>query len=491
MATAFDARELSATWIDTLRRRRLVILTAVVIGVSLGLAKLILAVNLVADAGLFIVVALIAVGLRPRYGLYLLLGNALLFDTGVNLDPLMLPAQYINTSLQKSLNINGAIFIPFEGLLLLTTIIWLAQASMRRQLDFRGGSLGRPVLLFTLALVFGVVRGTVAGGNFNYTFWESRFLFCMVLAYVLAANTIRTRAHVRTLLTIVFVCVGLSAIEGVWRKYALINAGLLGTSQELWYSHDGMVIWGMLIMLVLATQVFGGPRWRRLLGPFLAAVTMFAMLLSERRAGLVAVVIALAVFTLALWTIKRKAFILIALPVILAGAIYLPVFWNNTGTVGQLARTVRSLITPDPRDAASNAWRDLEAINVRSTILSDPLLGIGFGRPFLQVVTVPDISGFLFWDYEAHHDILWVWMKTGAFGFIGFFTLLLGAIARAIWLAKSLPHPELKTFAALAATAIVMSLVYCYVDLGLVESRIPMVLGVMLGTVGVLHRVGD
>jgi O-antigen ligase len=177
--------------------------------------------------------------------------------------------------------------------------------------------------------------------------------------------------------------------------------------------------------------------------------------------------------------------------VIIAGAIYLPVFWNNSGTAGQMARTVRSLITPDPRDAASNAWRDLEAINVRGTILSDPLLGIGFGRPFLQIVTVPDISGFLFWDYEAHHDILWVWMKTGVFGFIAFFALMLGAIARAIWLIKTLRYPELKIFAMLATTAIAMSLVYCYVDLGLVESRIPMVLGVALGTVGVLHRVSD
>jgi hypothetical protein len=377
-------------------------------------------------------------------------------------------------------------------LLLLTSAIWIAQACMRRRLDFRSGSLGRPALMFGLALIFGVIRGLLSGGNANYSFWESRFLFSLVLAYVLAANTIRTRAHVRTFTTLVFVCTAFSAFEGVWRKYALINAGLLGDAQELWYSHEDVVIWGLLLMLVVAQQVFhSGPRWQRILGPAVAFMAILAMLVSERRAGLIAVMIAFAIFTLALFTVKRKAFWLIAVPAVIAGAIYLPLFWNNNGTLGQAARAVRSINSPDPRDAASNAWRQLEAINVRATIASDPLLGIGFGRPFLQVVTVPDISFFEFWNYESHHDILWVWMKTGAIGFIAFFTLMLGAIARSLWLAKTLPHPELKTWAILAMACVVMSLVYCYVDLGLTYSRLPMLIGVALGTIGVLERITD
>jgi hypothetical protein len=286
--------------------------------------------------------------------------------------------------------------------------------------------------------------------------------------------------------------VAYAAIDGVWRKFALINNGLLGTAQEAWYSHEDVVIWGLLLFLVLAQQVFhSGPRWQRFLGPGLAMAAMLAMLVSERRAGLIAVMIAFAIFTLGLFTVKRKAFWLIAVPAVIAGAIYLPLFWNNSGSLGQAARAVRSINSPDPRDAASNAWRQLEAINVRATIASDPLLGIGFGRPFLQVVTVPDISSFEFWNYEAHHNILWVWMKTGAIGFMAFFTLMLGAIARSLWLAKTLPHPELKTWAMLATACVVMSLVYCYVDLGLTYSRLPMVLGIAVGTVAVLDRVTD
>ncbi|HLZ31294.1 MAG TPA: O-antigen ligase family protein [Chloroflexota bacterium] len=491
MAAVFGPRQFSTTWIEGTRRRRIIILSALTVGLSLLLARLVLTIDILVVAGMAVLVAVTAICVRPRYGLYLLFGVVLFFD-GMAQDPFMLPGRYINFSLQTTLGLNGAIIIPIEVLVLLASALWLAQATMRRQVDFRLGFFGRPILLFGGMLVFGLARGLLSGANPNYSFWESRFLFSMLLAYILTANVIRTRAHVRTLLNLVFVLVSLSAIEGLYRKFALINNGVLGPAQENWFSHEDVVIWGLLIILVFAQQVFGsGPGWRRFVGPFTALAAVGIMLLSERRAGLIAVGIAFAIFTISLITINRKAFLFIAVPALLVAAVYLPVFWNNTSTLGQGARAVRSISSPDPRDAASNAWRDLEAINVRATIASDPLLGIGFGRPFLQIVTVPDISFFEFWDYEAHHNILWVWMKTGALGFTAFFILAMTGIARSIWLAKTLRYPEFRTFALLATSAIVMSLVFCYVDLGLTGTRIPLLLGVALGTVGVLDRIRE
>jgi hypothetical protein len=66
---------------------------------------------------------------------------------------------------------------------------------------------------------------------------------------------------------------------------------------------------------------------------------------------------------------------------------------------------------------------------------------------------------------------------------------MLGAIARAVWLAKTLVDKELKVFAIVAMGAITMALVYCYVDLALSGPRIPLLLGVMLGVVSILHRL--
>jgi hypothetical protein len=169
----------------------------------------------------------------------------------------------------------------------------------------------------------------------------------------------------------------------------------------------------------------------------------------------------------------------------------MPLFWNNTSMWGQPARAVRSIKDPDPRDAASNMARDLEAINVRATIASDPILGVGFGRPFLQVVSIPDISFFPFWNYEAHHNILWVWMKVGGVGFILFFWLMGAGVARAAHLARVMKSGDARAFALTTGAAVVMSLVFNYVDLGLTNTRIPILLGIMLGVLGVLDRIYD
>ena len=73
---------------------------------------------------------------------------------------------------------------------------------------------------------------------------------------------------------------------------------------------------------------------------------------------------------------------------------------------------------------------------MRATIQANPLLGVGFGREFLFVVPLPDLSWWPFWHYEPHHNILWVWLKTGMVGFIAFWVLMGGAVARAAHLVR-------------------------------------------------------
>src|SRR5207244_10663074 len=137
---------------------------------------------------------------------------------------------------------------------------------------------------------------------------------------------------------------------------------------------------------------------------------------------------------------------------------YLPLFWNNPRPTGQPARSVRSLVSPDPRDASSNEYRDLEAINVRATIDSSPLMGVGFGREFQFVVPLPDLSFWQFWHYEPHHNILWVWLKTGAIGFIAFWTLMGTALALAAHHARRLLIPAWRSFAHLSIAAIITAM---------------------------------
>jgi hypothetical protein len=400
------------------------------------------------------------------------------------------PGVLLHGTLGKYSGVNGIVATPLEILLLLTVTIWVIRAMASEGL-IRGGRLAVPIGLFGLALVAGLARGLGAGGDAYIALWESRWLFYIVICYFLAASHIRTSRHLDALTGLTIIGTGLYAIEGAYRRFALIDTGQLGGGSESWYSHESVIFLAAFLMLVAAQQTFGAPRWQRVVGLALAPVAGYTLLASERRAGMIALIVAFAVFSFVCLVARRKAFFLFSLPVMLAFGAYLPLFWNNEGVLGQPARAIRSLSAPDQRDAASNFFRDLEVINVSGTLSSDPVLGVGFGRPFLQIVAVPDISWFPFWNYEPHRNVLWIWLKTGAAGFIAFLFLVGSALATAANIVKNSRVPSIRAFAMFALSGVVATLVFSYVDLGLTSGRVTLFLGVILGTLAVLDRVQD
>jgi hypothetical protein len=488
LVSPVDAAQLSAGWHERAHRQRFAMLALIAAVTSLLFAALVLATQFVSVVVLLISMVLVAVAWRPIVGLYITFGLVLLFEVG-GPDPLMEPGRFLHYGLQSTLGLSGVIISPLEMLLLLCLLSWLARSAIQGRLDFRGGALGWPMLAFALSLLYGLVRGRMTGGDPYTGFWEIRALLYAAAAYLLATNLIRSRAQIVHLTNVGFTAMSLYAMEGTYRRLVLAESGELGDIKEFWYSHETVIFVSALIVLIVAQLAVGGPRWQRVIGPLVLPFAVFTMLASERRAGQIAMIVALlaamAVFLIA----QRRAFFLIAVPILLVGAIYLPVFWNNTGLLGQPARAVRSITNPDPRDAASNLWREMEKFNVRATIYAYPLSGIGFGTPFFQLIRVPDISHFPFWAHQPHHNVLWIWLKTGAVGFIVFWVVIGNGIARAAHLARVLHDPVLRSFAIFVLGGVFSALVFSYVDLGLNSGRVTVFLGVTLGTLAVLHSL--
>src|SRR5262249_4954316 len=118
---------------------------------------------------------------------------------------------------------------------------------------------------------------------------------------------------------------------------------------------------------------------------------------------------------------RRRAFWFVAPTVVLVGTGLVLATWNAVGVIGLPAQAVKTVLFPEDlssADSGSDVYRQLEAINIFATIQSNRLLGVGFGRKFLQVVPMPDISFFEFWEYVPHNNVLWIWMKMGFFGFV-------------------------------------------------------------------------
>jgi hypothetical protein len=479
---------LSVDWYQATRRRRLIWLSIIALTCSLLLGRFIL----ISSGGGVAVVVTILVGAlvvwRPRIGLLLAYALVLLFESE-SLDPLMLPGQYLNKGFQSSFGLPGFIASPLELMLVLALVSWLASAVVTRPRDLRGGTLFVPCALFFLALIAGIVRGRSAGGDLYIAFWEARALLYVFVCYILAVNTIRTRRHVSEMIAVTLIGTAAFAVEGAYRKIALIDTGALGAVQEFQWEHSDVIFLSTLLLLAFAQLVMGGPKWQRAVGLCLTPIGLFTLLATERRAGYIGLAAAFVAMCVVLLVVNRKVFFLVAAPLLIGSMIYLPLFWNTSGMLGQPARAVRSISDPDQRDSGSNAYRAMERVNVIETLRMNPLLGVGFGQPFTFFLALPDLSWWPFWRYEPHHNILWVWLKTGAVGFALFWALMGTAMATAANLARRAKDRAIRTYSLAAIGVIVVVLVFSYVDLGLVSGRVTIFLGTTLGTLAASSRL--
>jgi O-antigen ligase len=424
-------------------------------------------------------------GALPRALLTVLLFVVLVFESSTA-DPTFAVATYVYRGLASWTPI-PILITPLEILLILAVIVSLIMPALGTPTPAR--ALRWPVAAFTAALAFGFVRGFVAGGDMYIGLWEIRYLLYLPACFLIARASIRRPDHVAWLLWAGLIAVVAFAFEGAYRKIVLINSGALAVVPEFFYEHEDVIFLAAFLALVVCSFYFRVQTRLRTVGLIAAPVIAYTLLASNRRAGVIVLLVALLAVGLIVFTERRKAFFASIVPALVVGALYVALFWNATGVLGQPARAIRSLYEPDPRDAASNLYRVLETYNLNLTIHDDPILGVGFGREFKMVATLADLSWWPFWRFEPHNNVLWIWLKTGAIGYAVFWFLLGSAICRSAIATRRLADPALRTAALFCLFSLAVVVVFAYVDLGFVSARVTIFLGTVLGLVSVLPTV--
>src|SRR5262249_8261119 len=98
-------------------------------------------------------------------------------------------------------------------------------------------------------------------------------------------------------------------------------------------------------------------------------------------------------------------------------------------------------------------------------IQTSPVLGIGFGRPFLRPYPLPNIAPFLLEPYQPHNSILWVWMKTGVAGFVAMLYLFGTAMRTGARAGLKLARGDDAAVTLTCTAFILMYAVFAYVDI--------------------------
>lgn len=374
----------------------------------------------------------------PVFGTYISVALAILFD--------VFPNAFVSTPISeagifRNLSTRGlpeAVFVSLFEIIVLLTLGSVLVRSFHARHKLARGPLYRLTLVFGAVVIMGELNGILLGGDFKISLYEVRPLLYLVLLYVLAVNTLTGPQERRTLLWLTAIVTLVRCFEGVYRYFKM--PGDVRSIASVVLEHDDS-----LFLVVAVGLLVGVALWRRwlprnLLYTCLAMIpfVMFIMVINGRRAVFLCVFLLLATYVPLVWISlrsrkRRLQLIYVAIACAVIGPLYLAAFWNKEGGIAQPAAALRSVINPSERDYLSNLYRDQENANLRYTIDNSSnlgsVLGIGFGRKFLVVVPMVDVSAeWALQLYMPHNNMLWLWLRMGIIGFVIFWVMMGAAI---------------------------------------------------------------
>ncbi len=371
---------------------------------------------------------------------------------------------------------------PFE-----LTVIWALIVTGFRNHEaggrpFRSTPLSRPMMVFAFFVAVGLITGMSRGGDSRAAIFEVRPLIYFVLFTVLVVNVCSNRRDYQLML---YAALGAIFVQGLLSlKFYLALPGVVRQDLEALNEHGSAISMNLLFAMLFAALAFRGvskrTRWTLLL---LSLPLVYVYFVSQRRAAVVALGVALILIGIMLFMRQRRTFWKVVPLVGVIALGYIGAFWNSESTVGFPAQAVKSVLAPDQLSAAdqsSDEYRQIERYNLTYTIRADPLRGQGFGQPFLRPVPLPDISRFEFNAYLPHNSLLWIWIKTGFFGFVTMMYIFARTVISGAARFRAAPPGIESVIAASGVIFVAMFATFLFVDIAW-EVRNVVLLAVAMG----------
>jgi hypothetical protein len=421
---------------------------------------------------------------KPILSLYLLVICAILIEQ----DPLIGTPIGTDTLQVFSwpVNLQGLPERPIGFFILAVLAIVVCTRLLQGRRPLYGGKLFYPFVFFLGCVAMGIIHGLTSGGDFRIIVLEIRPWWYLFVSYVLAFNTVSEVKHVRNILWLTIIGTAVKSLQGVYIVYYFLGGHISGHNEIMAHEQSFFFV---LVLLLLALMAL-----HQLQRGFLIAILLslpcllIALIANNRRADYVALLAGIAVAWVLVIVLKpqaRRVLIAALVLCVLLGGAYVLAFQNASGALGQPANAVISVFKPsaaDARDSSSNAYRAIEDYDLKYTEAVSPLLGYGFGKPFLQPQMLPDVSQLdPYYLYIPHNNVLWIWMRLGPLGFAALWNLIGTGIVCGCLIARRLRNRELQLFAIFAVSAVVMEVIVAYGDYQFYFYRNMIYIGITLG----------
>lgn len=332
-------------------------------------------------------------------------------------------------------------------------------------------SVWTPILMPLLALLtltfVGLVSGIARGGNVSVALVEARPVVYLPLFYILIVNVCRTRRDYASMFVAAIVGVEISVLLSI-NYYSNLAQDVRSELNDL-NEHGAAISMNLMILMFLTALVYRRVSGRARIGLFILCVpTMFVYIIAQRRAAIVALGAALIVLAATLAWRQRATFwkVVPLATIVIVG--YVGAFWNSESAAAFPAQAVKGVVAPDDAsasDQSSDLYREIEKFDLSFTVRSSPVIGIGFGNPFLRPIPLPALAeSFTLQEYLPHNSLLYIWTKTGFFGFAALFVILARALAMGTSRVRSANSGNDALIAMCAVGFVVMYTVYLYVE---------------------------
>lgn len=377
----------------------------------------------------------------------------------------------------------GLIERPIGFLLIFIFLVTICHRFAKREKLLQGGNLFWALLTFLLCVAMGVAHGLVSGGDLKIIVLEVRPFWYLFLSYLLAHNLITDKKQVRALFWFIIICAGIKSVQGTYIYLVQYHGNLAGINEIM--AHEESFFWVAVILLVVLFFIHHSYRPQLYVALLTLPTIVIALIGNQRRTDYIILLVGAIVAWAIIVQIKprvRKQLVIGMIVFLLIGVAYVVALGNSGGGFAQPARAIMSQFHPDPRDAASNLYRTIENYDLKFTLQQNPILGMGFGKEFLQPITLPNILVLdPYYLYVPHNTIYWVWMRLGPAGYAALWFIFGSIIVRGCILAKQLRDRYLQLVAIFVVAITIMEIIAAYSDYQLFFYRNVIYLGLLAG----------
>lgn len=352
-------------------------------------------------------------------------------------------------------------------------LVWAVAVTLYKNVSSTGRLLRTTPLLYPFLVLgvftlLGFVRGMSSGADLRAAIFEVRPLILLPLLYVLVVNVCRSRQDYRRLMWVALAAITLQALLSL--QYLSRLSATERNALESLNEHGAAIGANLVLMALVASLAYRQVNWTIRITLLAASIPItWVYLIAQRRAAIVALVGAFVLFGFMLFWRQCRTFWKV-IPICAVVAIgYLGAFWNSEMSAGFPAQAIKTVLAPEEasaEDQSSDFYRLLETLNLSATVRSSPVLGIGFGQPFLRPFPLPDIGVFEFNAYVPHNSFIWIWTKTGFGGFVALVYIVGRSMMQGASRARAAPDGDDAVVALTGVLFVAMYVIFLYVDIG-------------------------